>query len=118
LLNISNAFELIIFAEEVSFCGDGGTVSTLIDPYRISTPFQIIRNKFLIINEKLFDSRMQCVQTHCSSRTETKNTLQKQSIFNFVEMSRNTLNPLKNYLSKFWVYYNSSLNLQKALENA
>ena len=40
-------------------------MNTLIDPYRISTPFWIVQNKFLTINEKLFASRTQVKQFTC-----------------------------------------------------
>ncbi|MSR85323.1 hypothetical protein EXS71_02715 [Candidatus Uhrbacteria bacterium] len=39
-------------------------------------------------------------------------------ILNLVDMSDNTLNRLKDYLSGFWQYYQSSPSLQKALEIA
>jgi len=36
--------------------------------------------------------------------------------FLLVDNSENTLNRLKDYLSNFWIYYQSSQTLQKALE--
>jgi hypothetical protein len=38
--------------------------------------------------------------------------------FYVVDISDNTLNRLKAYLSRFWENYQTSVNLQKALENA
>ena len=44
----------------------------IIFPYGNSIPFQIVRNKFLTINEKLFASYPQAKQFACS-RAQTKN---------------------------------------------
>jgi len=52
----------------------------------------------------------------CSS-PQLKN-LRRNEGFLIVDTQGNTLNRLKDYLSRFWVYYQSNKNLQNILENA
>lgn len=44
--------------------------------------------------------------------------MRKLHIPRVVDLSFKTLNHLKSYLSRFWEYYQSSPNLQEALEGA
>lgn len=47
-----------------------------------------------------------------------KNAPQLCGAFFMVDISDNTLNRLKAYLSRFWQYYQTSVNLQKAIDFA
>ncbi|OIO29636.1 hypothetical protein COX93_02885 [Candidatus Nomurabacteria bacterium CG_4_10_14_0_2_um_filter_30_12] len=65
------------------------TMSTFIKPYRFSTPFhfQIIQNKFLIINEKLFVSLTQAKQFACLGSRKKKALLLCRTFFSTRDVS-------------------------------
>ncbi len=52
---------------------------------------------------------------HLLISTILKTVRHKRTVFKIVEMGGETLNRLKEYLARFWEYYESSPGLQKAL---
>ena len=53
---------------------------------------------------------------HHAAKRKSPNTFVSE-LCDFVDITGRTSKQLKDYLSRFWVYYNASPNLQKILEN-
>ena len=111
----------ILQSKVLLYCGEGGNWS------QVAKYISSLRSKYikhsrsrLAVAKRLattFNSRRKQSQFTCYISTQQQSLPFGRTVVR-VDISGKTSNQLKDYLKRFWEYYNTSPSLQKALETA